>query len=102
MKVAVLGSGNGGCGVAFDWAQHGHEVRLFDFEEFPANVAAVAANGGIQSTGQLEGWAETVYAGHDIGRALEGADLVFAVGPAYSTEPGAAVAAGTCDPGNGS
>lgn len=99
MKVAVLGSGNGGCGVAFDWAQHGHEVRLFDFEEFPANVEAVAANGGIRSTGQLEGWAETVYAGHDIGRALDGADLAFAVGPAYSTEPIAAVAAPHLRPG---
>lgn len=99
MKVAVLGSGNGGCGVAFDWAQHGHEVRLFDFEEFPANVEAVEANGGIRSAGQLEGWADTVYAGHDIGRALDGAELVFAVGPAYSTEPIAAVAAPHLRPG---
>ncbi|MEO9139924.1 MAG: NAD/NADP octopine/nopaline dehydrogenase family protein [Jatrophihabitans sp.] len=99
MKIAVLGSGKGGCGVAFDWAQHGHEVRLFDFEQFPANVEAVAANGGIRSTGQLEGWADIAYAGHDIGLALEGADLVFAVGPAYSTEPIAAVAAPHLRPG---
>lgn len=99
MKIAVLGSGNGGCGVAFDWAQHGHEVRLFDFEQFPANVEAVAASGGIRSTGQLEGWADIAYAGHDAGRALDGADLVFAVGPAYSTEPIAAVAAPHLRPG---
>jgi glycine/D-amino acid oxidase-like deaminating enzyme len=35
MRVAVLGAGNGGCGVAFDWAQHGHQVSLFNFPEFP-------------------------------------------------------------------
>jgi predicted dinucleotide-binding enzyme len=25
-RSAVLGAGNGGCAVAFDWAQHGHNV----------------------------------------------------------------------------
>ena len=39
MNIAVLGSGNGGCGVAFDCAQHGHAVTLFDFVDFPDNVA---------------------------------------------------------------
>ena len=41
MKIAVLGSGNGGCAVAFDCAAHGHTVSLFDFERFPDTVAAV-------------------------------------------------------------
>jgi len=93
MRVAVLGAGNGGCGVAFDWAQHGHQVSLFNFPEFPGSIEAVAARGGIRSTGQLEGFAEIAYAGFDIAQALDGADLVFAVGPAYSTEPFAAVVA---------
>jgi hypothetical protein len=84
MKVAVLGSGNGGCGVAFDWAQHGHQVSLFDFEDFPVNLAAVAAQGGLYSTGQLDGFEKVHYAGHDIGQALDGAELVFAVGPAFA------------------
>ena len=35
MNIAVLGSGNGGCAVAFDCAANGHQVRLFDFEQFP-------------------------------------------------------------------
>ena len=86
MKIAVLGSGNGGCAVGFDWAQHGHDVYLFDFEEFDTNIKAINDNGGIKSTGMLEGLAELKYAGHDIKRVVEGADLIFAVGPAYSTE----------------
>ena len=99
MNVAVLGSGNGGCAVAFDWAQHGHQVSLFDFEQFPTNVEAVADAGGIRSAGQLEGFAELAYAGHDIGQTLDGAELVFAVGPAYSTEPIATAAGPHLRPG---
>ncbi len=87
MRVAVLGSGNGGMAIAFEWAQAGHEVALFDFEQFDTNVAAVAARGGISSDGELEGFVELRYAGHDIAEAMQGAELVFAVGPAYSTAP---------------
>ena len=65
MKVAVLGSGNGGVAVAFDCAAHGHSVRLFDFERFPDTIAAVAKSGEIRSEGELEGFASVAYAGHD-------------------------------------
>jgi opine dehydrogenase len=87
MKIAVLGSGNGGCAVAFDCATHGHEVSLFDFEEFPDNVECIRKNGGIYAKGELEGFASVAYAGHDIEKTLDGADIIFAVGPAYSTRP---------------
>lgn len=87
MKIAVLGSGNGGCAVAFDCAQHGHQVNLFDFETFPDQIRAVAEAGGIRATGELEGFAAIAYAGHDIERALSGVELIIAAGPAYSTRP---------------
>lgn len=87
MKIAVLGSGNGGCAVAFDWAQNGHDVYLFDFSKFSTNIKAINENGGIKSTGMLEGVAKLKYAGHDLKIVIEGADLIFVVGPAYSTEP---------------
>ena len=38
MKVAILGSGGGGLAVAHDFSTHGHEVRLYDFENFPDNM----------------------------------------------------------------
>jgi opine dehydrogenase len=87
VKVAVLGSGNGGCAVAFDFASHGHSVNLFDFETFPETIAAVSASGGIVAAGDIEGFAPVVYAGHSIGKAIDGTDLLLAVGPAYSTAP---------------
>lgn len=87
MKVAVLGSGNGGMAIAFEWSRAGHEVALFDFEEFETNISAVNAAGGITSDGEMTGFAPIAYSGHDIEVAMHDAELVFAVGPAYSTAP---------------
>lgn len=99
MQVAVLGSGNGGLAVAFDWAQAGHEVSLFDFEQFPERIAEVAERGGITADGELEGFQPVRYAGHDASMVVPDADVVFAVGPAYSTEPFAEVCRDFASPG---
>lgn len=87
MNIVVLGSGNGGCAVAFDCAAHGHQVSLFDFEQFPESIKAVQNNGGIHCEGIIEGFQPVAYAGHEIEKALDGADVIYAVGPAYSTRP---------------
>ena len=93
MNIAVLGAGAGGTTVAFDCAAHGHEVRLFDFPQFGDNIAAISKRGGIQAEGDVSGFAAVAYAGHDIDRALYGAELIYVVGPAFATEPfGEAVA----------
>ncbi len=93
MKISVLGGGAGGTAMAFDCANHGHEVRLFDFPQFGENIAAVAANKGIHADGDISGFAGIAYAGHDMDEALRDAELIYVVGPAYSTEPfGEAVA----------
>jgi len=93
MRITVLGAGAGGTAAAFDCASHGHEVRLFDFAQFPRNIAAIAEKGGINAEGYISGFGAIAYAGHDIDEALRDAELIYVVGPAYSTEPfGAAVA----------
>jgi len=93
MKIAVLGSGAGGTAVAFDWAAHGHEVFLFDFERFPDNVRHIAATGQIEAEGDLAGRAPVAYAGHEIETVMSGAGIVFLVGPAFATRPFAAACA---------
>ncbi|WP_395695582.1 NAD/NADP octopine/nopaline dehydrogenase family protein [Nocardioides sp.] len=93
MDVTVVGSGNGGLATAFDFAHHGHSVRLYDSPHFPDHVQEAAVTGGIRATGELEGFAELAYAGHDAAVALDGAELVVLVGPAYSTEHQAALVA---------
>ena len=93
MRITVLGAGAGGTAMAFDCADHGHDVRLFDFPQFPDNIAAIAKAGGIHASGDLEGFARIVSAGHDLDEALADAELIYVVGPAFSTEPfGEAVA----------
>ena len=87
MRVAVLGAGNGGVAAAFDSAQHGHEVSLCATPEFGTNVVAVNEAGGIYAGGDLEGFAPIRYAGPDAAEAMEGAELVLLVGPAYGIEP---------------
>lgn len=108
MKIAVLGSGNGGCAVAADCALHGHDVRLFDFEAFPQQIAAIRAAGAaadpsavgpsgvdipeavgglIEADGDVEGRAVLSYAGHDLARAVADTDLVYVVAPSYATRP---------------
>jgi len=87
MKIAILGSGNGGCSMAADWSLAGHNVSLFDFEAFPTQIKAIAGKGGIDVEGELNGFAPIAYAGHDIGKVVKDAELIVAVGPAFSTEP---------------
>lgn len=87
MKVGVLGSGNGALAVAFEWSKAGHEVSMFDFEQFPQNIKSINKVGGIFSEGELCGFQEITYAGHDISKVVPNAELIFVVGPAYSTEP---------------
>jgi len=87
MKIAVLGSGNGGCAVAFDCATHGHNVTLFDFDTFPENIKGVQKQDGIRAEGKMEGFAPIEYAGHEIEEALSDAEMIYVVGPAYSTRP---------------
>ncbi len=85
MKVAVLGSGNGGLACAFELSQKGREVTLFDFPSFTEQITWVHDEGGIWASGKLSGFAPIAYSGHDIERALDGVDLVVAVGPAFAT-----------------
>jgi opine dehydrogenase len=93
MQITVLGAGAGGTAAAFDCASHGHDVRIFDFDQFPDNIAAIAEQGGIHAEGDIAGFGPVAYSGHDIDEALRDAELIYVVGPAYSTEPfGAAVA----------
>ena len=87
MKIAILGSGNGALAMAFEWARAGHDIFMYDFPQFDRQIKAINAVGGIYSEGQMEGFQPIKYAGHDIETCLKDASIIFAVGPAYSTEP---------------
>jgi opine dehydrogenase len=87
MKIAVLGSGNGGCAVAADCALQGNDVRLFDFDNFSTNIHAIKKAKGIKCSGVLDGFAPISYTGHDIAETVSGAEIIYVVGPSYATVP---------------
>ena len=53
----------------------------------------------LHAEGDIDGFGDIAYAGHDIDEALQGAELIYVVGPAYSTEPFGAAVAGKLQPG---
>ena len=62
-------------------------------EKLDETLAEIAEQGGIHAEGDISGFGPVAYSGHDIDAALQDAELIYVVGPAYSTEPfGAAVA----------
>ncbi|HSC71231.1 MAG TPA: 2-dehydropantoate 2-reductase N-terminal domain-containing protein, partial [Candidatus Methylomirabilis sp.] len=77
-RIAVIGAGNGGTAIAGDLTLAGHECRLFEFEEWAGNVAAVAERGGIQVTGVAHtGFARVALATTDLRAALDGVALIM-------------------------
>ncbi|MDO5498178.1 MAG: NAD/NADP octopine/nopaline dehydrogenase family protein [Propionibacteriaceae bacterium] len=86
MRITIMGSGNGASAAAFEAAEAGHQVSVWDFEQFPDNIAAIAASKTIEGRVKFEGTAPIHYAGHDLDQALAGAELVLIVGPAYAHE----------------
>ncbi|MFM9881414.1 MAG: NAD/NADP octopine/nopaline dehydrogenase family protein [Burkholderiales bacterium] len=90
--VAILGAGAGGCAVAADLTQRGCTVRMFSRRE--SSIAPIAMRGGVEYEGALgEGFAAVTIASTDIGRVMQGAELVMLVVPTHAHETMAALLA---------
>jgi opine dehydrogenase len=74
VRVAVVGTGVGGLAVAGHAGLTGSEVVVHDVSE--EAVGPVRERGGIEVRGKEEGFAPVDLATTDIGRAVDGADLV--------------------------
>jgi opine dehydrogenase len=91
VKIAVLGGGGGAHAMAADLALASHEIRMAELPSLAENVAAVQALGGIQLTGVAPmggspGFARLALVTTNIPEAVEGADLIMVVVPAYGHE----------------
>ncbi len=78
--VAVLGGGNGGRTAAAELGIAGHDVRLWEVPAFADGLDAIARAGHIVAHGRIEGTAP-VSVHTDLGKAVDGADLVLIVVP---------------------
>jgi opine dehydrogenase len=86
MKISILGTGNGACATAAEWALCGHDVSMFDFEQYGETLDAINAQGGIKVSGNIRGFGRISYAGTDVEKAIGGAEVILAIGPACSNE----------------
>lgn len=84
LKIAVIGAGNGGHAMAAHKTLEGFEVRLFELPRFADNIRQVLDTGQI--TIEWPERKETVRIHRvttDIAAALQGAQIVFVVTPAF-------------------
>ncbi|MCP4168887.1 MAG: NAD(P)-binding domain-containing protein [Chloroflexi bacterium] len=91
IRIAVLGGGHAAFAHAADLSLKGFEVRLFEVPEMAETIAAVKDRGGIDSepaasTGLSHGFARIHLVTSDAEAALEGADILFIVVPAFAHE----------------
>lgn len=76
---AVIGGGNGGQTIAAHLGILGQKVRLYDVVQ--ATVDALNEKGGIQAHHAVEGFGKLEFATTDMGKAVEGADIIMVVLP---------------------
>jgi opine dehydrogenase len=79
-RWAIIGGGNGGQSLAGHLSIMGFPVRLYDI--FEETVAAISEQGGIHVEGAVKGFGKLEFATTDLGKALDGADVVMIVAPA--------------------
>ena len=80
-RVAVMGSGNGSQAMAADLTLKGHEVSLYESEQFAssANAKYVFTNKEIRLEGRAgDGVANIACVTSDIAEAVKGAEVIFA------------------------
>jgi opine dehydrogenase len=92
VRVTILGGGNGAFAAAADLALRGLDVRILEDPSFAASLTPVVESGGIHLESQVpkdipSGFARIPLATSDPALALDGADIVLYVVPAYAERP---------------
>ncbi len=82
MRVAILGSGNGGQSTAARLGYAGHSVRLYD--RFSDVVGPLSSLGRVRASGAIEETGPIEMATTDMGRAISGADLILVSVPGFA------------------
>lgn len=77
---AIIGGGNGGQAIAGHLASMGEKVRLFDVVQ--KTVDELNELGGIKISHAVEGYGPLEFATTDMGKVMEGADVLMVVLPA--------------------
>ncbi len=82
IKIAVLGAGHGGLAMAGHLAIMGYKVNLFNRNE--ERIWGIKSTGGIEVKGEVEGFGKLNLCTKSMQEAIEGAELIMVVVPAYA------------------
>ena len=96
-KVTILGAGNGGQTTAYHLSSHGIDVMLWEHPDFAGHLDAVKASGGIEAVetfvhggreihGAASGFARIAGVTTDMAEALDHADVLLMIVPAFAQE----------------
>lgn len=80
-RFSVLGAGHGGLAMAGHLASMGFKVNLWNRSR--ERIDHVVERGGIDLEGEIDGFSTLNLATADIGEAIDGADILMVVVPAY-------------------
>jgi opine dehydrogenase len=92
VSVAVLGAGHGGLALAGDLGRMGFDVTLFSF--FPGELAPVRERGGVELSGEIEGFGRIGTVVESLADAAGSADLLLVVAPALAHQTYASLLSG--------
>ena len=83
-KIAILGGGNGSHMMAADMKVKGHEVRMYEMPEFRENVTQLFNTQTIEVSGIMKEKIKVDMVTDDIRKAVDGADYILVVTPAFA------------------
>jgi opine dehydrogenase len=86
-KIAIIGSGHGGCTASAYLGKRGHEVHLYDSKAFEANLTAIGKRGGMELTGADTGFGKIDRITTDINEAIAGVQVIMVIVPAFGHIP---------------
>jgi opine dehydrogenase len=86
-KITIMGGGNGAFAAAADLSSRGFEVTIYENPRYKANVEGIIETGiihclGVGPVGDFKVHKVTL----DLEEALEGADVIMPIAPAYAQE----------------
>lgn len=83
-KITILGGGNGGHAAAADLTEKGFEITLYEDEQFILHMQSVFDTGKINYKGAIgTGTAEIAKVTSDLQDAVNGADVILVMVPAF-------------------
>lgn len=93
MRITVIGAGNGGVTAAYHFSKLGHDVCLYDQENFDTQIKAVQKNGGIYAKEImsdvnliLHGYEDIDVATTSMEVALAYSEMLVMIVPAFAQE----------------